>query len=148
MDDKARSTRRRRRMRSLLNRFGWPLAVIGGCVLLISLPITLPLALFLAAREKKRMQALADVFACGCGKILGREALSLADACWERHARASLSEAPDEIGSIPHLRRRLDAICTHCGRQYEYIDKARIFAPTPWPIPLAPPIGEPGPPAP
>jgi predicted RNA-binding Zn-ribbon protein involved in translation (DUF1610 family) len=120
-----------RRIGSRVKEFVFGLAIILGAVLFILLsPVLIPIAGIAHQRDIKRMRELARTFIClNCGKVLGKEAIGLGDEAWSRHIDEVLKQCPPRT----RLRvvRTVHAVCPHCGALYQYIDKARSFAPSP-----------------
>ena len=99
----------------------------GGVVAVILSPVLLPIALWLHAREQKRMRAVAECFTClSCGRILGASSLRLADEAWSAHM-AELTQ--EHEGSILRFRveKRFDAVCANCGTYHKFVPKDRTF---------------------
>ena len=122
---------RRRRYR----RWHTALAVIAAVVAVILSPILLPIALWLHARDEKRMRALAETFLClSCGRTLGAASLKLADEAWANYV-AGLDRGVDATQPTrdwiklhrPRLVKNYDAICPHCGAYHKFIAKERSF---------------------
>jgi hypothetical protein len=110
--------------------------VAGGIVFVISLPVLLPIALFLHSRDEKRMRALAETFRClSCGLVLGAESLKLADEAWANYVAKLDGDGDDATQPTRDwsklYRRRIvkgyDAICPHCGAYHSYVAKQRTF---------------------
>jgi hypothetical protein len=105
-------------------------AVAGIILVVIFLPILMPIAFILHARDVKRLQALAEHSHCtNCGYRLGQEALDLADKASADYVEELHRDAPP--GTRFRLVRRIHAICTQCGLQYRFDDKARTLDPAP-----------------
>ena len=112
-----RAARRARRSRVVFGLF----VLVCPAVLIVSLPVTLPLAVLLHAPDLRRLRAVADRFAClQCGEVLGRAALERADTIWVAHVEQLHREHP---GYRFRLVRNVHAVCTHCGKRYRFDDK-------------------------
>ena len=91
----------------------------------IALPVIIPVAIFLSHRYKRRLRRLAQSTPCqSCGKILGLEALRLADAEWSAHVAELHEKNP---GIRVRLVRLLHAICRHCGTRYTHFEEENEF---------------------
>jgi predicted RNA-binding Zn-ribbon protein involved in translation (DUF1610 family) len=89
------------------------------------MPLWLPLVIVWQIVHTHRLRKLAESFACvTCGRLLGREALKLADQAWAQHMDWLSREYP---GSKFRMARTLYAICTACGERYTYQERERIF---------------------
>lgn len=94
-----------------------------GFILL--LPVIIPISVFLHVRYKRRIRKLVQITACqSCGKILGLEAMRLADAEWTAYVRELHEKNP---GTRFRLVRLLHAICPNCGTRYTYFEKENRF---------------------
>ena len=112
-----RAVRRVRRSRVL---FGL-IVLVCAAVLIVTLPVTLPLAALLHVRDLRRLRAVANRFTClQCGEVLGRAALERADAAWVAHVEQLHREHP---GHRFRLVRDVHAVCTRCGKRYRFDDK-------------------------
>jgi hypothetical protein len=121
------AARRRRRFR----RFHTAVAVTLAVIAVILSPILLPIALWLDARDQKRMRALIDTFPClKCGEVLGAEALRLAGESWSAYL-AGLRDEDDGRVIRRRIVRNFDAICPHCGSYHTFDPKGRNFTLTP-----------------
>lgn len=116
-----RLSRRARRSELLLGL----LILVVATVLILSLPVLLPVVAVLEARDRRRLRAAADAFAClECGEILGLAALERADADWAGHLARLHREHP---GCRFRLVRDVHAVCTRCGARYRFDEKSAIF---------------------
>jgi predicted RNA-binding Zn-ribbon protein involved in translation (DUF1610 family) len=105
-----------------LSKLGIPLFAIG---MVIFLPILLPIGLISHGIYLLRLRAAANRFKCvGCGQILGRKSIELADDEWARHMRELMDRNP---GVRLRVVRNLHAICPNCGKQYQFDEKTRTF---------------------
>ena len=109
----------------------WPdllggLAVIGGMiVMLVTLPLTLPIALVFDWNGRRRLRAAATVTPCGrCGTLLGPDALVASDA-------AHMAELVEAQRCHPlhhvHVARRAQARCRACGADHVWDGKRRTL---------------------
>ncbi|QDT21056.1 hypothetical protein [Gimesia chilikensis] len=103
---------------------------IRECILvlffILLLPILVPYSLLMDRVEKRRRRQLASRFVCEqCGKVLGVEALQLADERWDEIVKEIIAKS--EPGTRLRLVRTVDAICPHCGCQYLYRKAERTF---------------------
>lgn len=110
-----------------MGRWRTAVAVSAGVAAIILSPILLPIALFLHSRDEKRMRALVAIFPCRkCGRILGADALRIADEAWARHLADVARHA--QGGVIRYrLVKNADAICPHCGTNHKFMPKQRSF---------------------
>jgi hypothetical protein len=94
-------------------------------IILITFPVTIPIALLSWIWDRRRMQAVAGRTHCECcGATLGVASLRRADAEWTKRV------AELQIGRpLMRLRmiRSLWAICAACGAGYDYDFHSRIF---------------------
>ena len=96
---------------------------IRECILvlffILLLPILVPYSLLMDRVEKRRRRQLASRFVCEqCGKVLGVEALQLADEHWDEIVKSIIAKS--EPGTRLRLVRTVEAICPHCGCLYLY----------------------------
>ena len=74
----------------------------------------------------RRIRAAAEQFKCvACGQFLGRRSIELADEEWARHMRDLMDRHP---GVRFRIVRNLHAICSNCGKQYQFDGKTRTFS--------------------
>jgi hypothetical protein len=98
-----------------------------GILFLVLSPVLIPIALLLHSRDQKRMRSLVETFAClSCGRILGADALRLADERWAKHLN-DLARHYEGAGIRYRVVRNFDAICPHCGAYHAFIPKQRTF---------------------
>jgi hypothetical protein len=105
------------------------LAVTGLSLLLLTLPVTLPIALFSGQQDDRRRHITVRNFPClTCGKLLGERSLELADAAWA-HTLEQWRQWEQEHPGVRFRRasRTIDAICPHCGQPHRYDLKSRQF---------------------
>jgi len=89
-------------------------------------PLLVPTAFILHGIYLRRLRASADLFKCiGCGQILGRKSIELADDEWARRMRELMDRQP---GRRLRIVRNLHAICRNCGKQYQFDEKTRTFS--------------------
>jgi hypothetical protein len=94
-------------------------------IILITFPVTIPIALLSWIWDRRHMQAVAGRTHCErCGATLGVASLRRADAEWTKRVAALQAERP-----LMMLRmiRSLWAICAACGAEYDYDFRSRIF---------------------
>jgi hypothetical protein len=85
---------------------------------LITSPVLIPLAAVLNARERRRMQTVADKTRCECcGATLGAASLSLADKQWAEWFAAKRRAQPTVRFRVV---RDLWAICPACSAEYNF----------------------------
>ena len=95
----------------------------------IFLPLIAPAAFVCHGVYLRRLRGAADQFKCeGCGQILGRRSIQLADEEWTRRMQEFMNRSP---GVKTRVVRNLHAICSRCGRQYQFVEKIRTFVTTP-----------------
>ena len=112
-----------------MRRWRTAVAVSAGVAAIILSPILLPIALFLHSQDEKRMRALMEIFPCRkCGRILGADALRIADEAWATHLA---DVARHSQGGVIRYRlvKNADAICPHCGAHHKFMPKERSFIP-------------------
>lgn len=98
-------------------------------LLLILVPLWLPIVAILHWLDQRRLHASAERSACSaCNQILGRQAIELADQYWDKHM-AEMHKDVTMRFRRSRIVRKIHAICTHCGAQYEYVDRLRQFRP-------------------
>ena len=101
-------------------------AVIGAMALmLVTLPVSLPIALLLGWSDQRRLRAVATVTPCSsCGTLLGPDAPAASDAAH----MAALAEAHRRYPSHRvHVARRAQARCAACGADYVWDEKRRTL---------------------
>jgi hypothetical protein len=104
-------------------------AIFGGVLVIVLFPLYIPIVSYLVRRDEKRKLALAERFICPqCRQVLGAEALRLADERWAEHMTELHRRWPEAVRW--RIVRTLDAICPHCGAQYQFAPKEIAFAPT------------------
>jgi hypothetical protein len=82
----------------------------------------------------RRLHAASSKFVCGCGSVLGKESVRLADEVWHSHVQDLHRKHP---GVKFRLCRTVHAICVNCGKTYRFLEKDRTFAEV-----VSPPLGE------
>lgn len=105
----------------------WLVLAIVGIILLfiLLLPLILPTAFALHVVYLHRLRSAASRFACtGCGQILGKESLGLADAEWARRMQEMRIKYP---GVKFRVVRHLHAICPKCEKRYRFLEQTRSF---------------------
>jgi hypothetical protein len=109
-----------------MNKISTTLLAIG---FVIFLPLIVPAALVWHGVYLRRLRVAADQFKCaGCGRPLGRKSIHLADEEWARRMQEFMNRYS---GVKLRLVRNLHAICSSCGRQYQFVEKIRAFVETP-----------------
>ena len=106
-------------------RLAW-LAPLVMILLLLTSPVWIPVLKVSSIIDKRRQRKAAMLFACvNCGKILGSEALKLAD----KTEAETVSEFQRQHPDVKFFRRRrtLDAICTACGMRYTFRKDTQTF---------------------
>jgi hypothetical protein len=104
-------------------------AILGGVLVVVLFPLYIPIVGYLVRRDEKRKLALAERFPCSqCRRVLGAEALRLADERWARHMTELHRRSPEGVRF--RVVRTLDAICPDCGAQYQFLPKTLTFVPT------------------
>jgi len=95
-----------------------PLAILALVLMLLTLPVTLPLALAWGGWKRRRQRSIIDRTCCiRCGHILGQAALQAADADHVAELGAMQQRFPN---GLVNLLRRADARCTACGATYAW----------------------------
>jgi hypothetical protein len=105
-----------------MRRLPLPLLVL---IILIASPVAIPTAIVSWIRDHRRMRAVAERTHCeSCGATLGAASQQSADAQWSKRVAARLHARPDiRIRMV----RKLWAICSTCGAEYDYDFRNRIF---------------------
>ena len=108
---------------------GWLAKLFFGCfiiVFIISLPLTIPVAVALNYLDNRRMRNAAKGFACEvCSQILGLEAIAAADKQWAEHIKVLMA---NRLGARIRLpKKRVHAICPNCKTEYTYLSKKQTF---------------------
>ena len=105
--------------------FAGPLAVLGMLLLLVTLPVTGPLAALLAWRERTGLrQAAARTRCTRCGTLLGMAAPDASDAAHIADLGAMQREHPTHH---VYIVRRSQARCTACGADYAWDRRSRTL---------------------
>jgi hypothetical protein len=104
------------------------LAVTGLSLLLLTLPVTLPIALFSSQQDDRRRHITVRNFPClTCGKPLGERSLDLANAAWAQTLDQWQQWDLEHPGSRSRRVRTIDAICPHCTQPHRYDPPTRQF---------------------
>lgn len=104
-----------------------PLAILALVLILLTLPVTLPLALAWGGWERRRQRIVADRTCCiRCGHVLGQAALHAADTDHIAALGAMQRQFPD--GHV-NLLRRADARCPTCGHTYAWDGRRQLLRP-------------------
>ena len=102
------------------------LLFLGLVLLFFLLPVILPVALMLDARDLRRRRASAERFVCvRCGQVLGLGALARADAVWAEYVEKLHRE---HSGYRFRLVRQVQAICSRCGTRYRFDEEQGTFS--------------------
>ena len=102
------------------------LAFVGVVLLL---PLIVPTALVMDSLYRYRLRSAAGRFACtGCGQILGRESLRLADIEWANRMEEMRIKHPDVKWRVV---RDVHAICPNCWKCHRYLEEAKDFQEVP-----------------
>jgi hypothetical protein len=105
-----------------MRRIPIPLLVL---IIVIAFPVAVPIAIVLYMWDRRRMRVVAARTSCECcGAPLGVASLRRADTEWARHA-AALQHA--QVMMRLRLIRRVWAICTACGAEYDYDARTHTF---------------------
>jgi hypothetical protein len=113
-----RSLRRRKVLRT-------PIMLLFVVAVLLALPALVPYAFVCHYIDRRRLRIAAKSQACpSCGRILGIEALHLADERWRAHVAELHRSHP---GVRFRLIRLVYAICLGCGAQLSFDKGAGTF---------------------
>ncbi|MGI4943514.1 MAG: hypothetical protein ACRYHQ_23595 [Janthinobacterium lividum] len=101
-------------------------AVIGAMILmLVTLPVTLPIALLLGRNDQRWLEAVARVTPCSrCGVLLGPDAPATSDVA---HIAALAEMQQRYPNHLVHVGRRTQARCPACGADYVWDGKRRTL---------------------
>ena len=98
---------------------------IKAAAALVFLPVLIPVAIVMAVVDNRRKRKVAATFRClKCGRLLGTEALRIADAEFSKHMDELRRANP---GVKYRVVRTGHAICAACGARYTFLDKERTF---------------------
>ncbi|MDR2213238.1 MAG: hypothetical protein LBE21_06405 [Pseudomonadales bacterium] len=99
--------------------------LFGVIIFFLALPVLIPYAAISHHFYLRRLRAAANKTVCSnCGKILGDEALRLADV----YCANDLAESQKEKPGIRQRRvRRVHAICAHCHAHWCFHENSGIF---------------------
>ena len=104
-----------------------PLAILALVLMLLTLPVTLPLALAQGGWERRRQRIVADRTCCvRCGHVLGQAALHAANADHVAELGAMQRQFPNGRVNLP---RQADARCTACGATYAWDRRRHLLRP-------------------
>ena len=99
-----------------------PLIVVA---VLLTLPVTMPVAMIQHGRIERRRRQRADKTPCTrCGAVLGEAALARADAEWTAHVDKLHREHPHVMF---RLVRKVWAVCAVCGQKHGYDERKDEF---------------------
>lgn len=95
-----------------------PLVILALVAVLLTLPVSVPLALLWGRWERWRLRTVTGRTRCvQCGCILGRAALHAADAAHIAELEALHRQHPH---CLVNVRRRSDARCKECDATYTW----------------------------
>jgi predicted RNA-binding Zn-ribbon protein involved in translation (DUF1610 family) len=101
------------------------LLVVAAFLLLLALPALIPYAFVRQYLDRRRLRIAAKSQACpSCGRILGIEALHVADERWRAHIAELHRSHP---GSRFRVVRLVHAICPACGAQLSFRERSGTF---------------------
>ena len=118
----------KQRIRRFFKSATWENIQIGMymIILLISSPVSIPIACLLGWFDERRKKQAVDRFSCtNCDNILGKSALKLASKEWNTFTSQSRAEHPEL--RINFENRPFDAICVSCGTRFTYSEKVNKF---------------------
>ena len=96
-----------------------PIFAVCATILIVALPVIIPLAFAWHGIQRFRLRATAKRFACtSCGRLLGIEALAIADELWRAHVAEIHRNNPK--GTRLRLVRSCDAICPECETKFRF----------------------------
>lgn len=109
-------------------------ALIGAMLLmLVTLPVSLPVATLLNWNERRRLRTVAAATRCGCcGTLLGPGAPEVSDAA---HIAALAKVQRRYPTHRVHVARRTQARCAACGADYVWDRVRRALSPLDDPAP-------------
>ena len=117
---------------TLMRNLWLALATVGFILLL---PLILPTAFALNEIYLHRLRSATSRFVCtGCGQILGKQSLRLADVEWAKRMQEMRIKYP---GARFRVVRDIHAICSKCGKQYRFLEQIRGFDEVPEKSPSA-----------
>ena len=103
----------------------FPLVILAMLALLITLPVTLPIASMVDWLHDRRLRACACGMQCArCGDVLGAGSLPASDAS---HRSALVEMGRQYPGRLVHVVRRARAQCTRCGAAYRWDQRRRTL---------------------
>ena len=101
------------------------ITIIGLPLMLFSLPLTLPYAIYKTQSAARHMKQAAATTSCdACNAILGKPSLKLADARYKLYVQRLWAE---HSGAKLQLVRHLYAVCVNCGTGYDYDEDKCLF---------------------
>ena len=99
--------------------FAGPLLILAMVVMLLTLPVTLPIAGLLGKLDRARLRkAVSDMQCVRCGHELGATALQAADAAAKATMEARHEQWP--YATFRRLAPHPDALCVGCGLFYRW----------------------------
>lgn len=102
-----------------------PAAIGAMLLMLVTLPVSLPIALLLGRNDRRRLEAGATVTPCSrCGTLLGPDAPAASDAA---HMAAFADLQRRHPTHRVHLARRAQARCPACGADHVWDGKRRTL---------------------
>lgn len=103
------------------------LAILAQVPILLSLPVTLPVAWALGGWERRRQRIVADWTCCiQCGHVLEQDALHATDTDHVAALGAMQRQFPN---GLVNLLRRVDARCSACGCTYAWDRRRQLLRP-------------------
>lgn len=101
-------------------------AVVGATMLmLVTLPVTLPIASLIGRNDRRRLEAVASVTLCSrCGALLGPDSPASSDAA---HMAVLAEVQRRNPTHRMHVARRTQARCPGCGADYVWDGKSRTL---------------------
>jgi hypothetical protein len=102
-----------------------PIMLLAVVAFLLALPALVPYAFVCLYLDRRRLRIAANSHACpSCGRILGIEALHLADERWRAHVAELHRSHP---GVRFRLVRLIHAICPACGTELSFRKESGTF---------------------
>ena len=101
-------------------------AVVGAMILmLVTLPVTLPIASLLGRNDRRRLEAVASVTPCSrCGTLLGPDSPA---ASYAVHMAVLAEVQRRKPTHRVHVARRTQARCPGCGADYVWDGKSQTL---------------------
>jgi hypothetical protein len=103
------------------------MVILLAVVMVLLLPIIIPLAAFLVARDNRRMRRKALETKClKCGHCLGDAAIERGEVAW-RERMSDLHSGAEWGIRRRRIVRDIHAVCTNCGAAYQYVTQTAEF---------------------